>query len=369
MAIVFTVIGVLLAEYIILVLYDHNWDKGLEARVNFEDNTVSEGDTGYIAETLVNRKILPLPVVNVTFQLDKSISYYEKINTSVSDRQYRSDSMSLMPYRQLCRRFKVTYNHRGMYAISSVGISTRDVFYNYNLAYDIPCSTQIYVYPSYSTNSQLAAPFSRLMGEAVNNRFLYEDPFEFKGIQEYTGTEPMKKINWSVSARSGRLMVNNYYNTNSRHITIFLDIFNDQIWRQDELSEENIRICRNYLENFVKNNVPVTIVTNGIDAVDGNVISFEEGMGAGFIESCLKKLARIDMSQVTTRFEEYFKLHSAADNEMSVLLSANSSPELSLAYQHYLGKSSGEWLITIRPGGDRPVGSGQIHVTYVEVAG
>ena len=47
-----------------------------------------------------------------------------------------------------------------------------------------------------------------MIGSITSRQFLYEDPFEFRGIRDYTITDPMNKINWKASARSGNLMVN-----------------------------------------------------------------------------------------------------------------------------------------------------------------
>ena len=73
-----------------------------------------------------------------------------------------------------------------------------------------------------------------LFEETLLNKFIFEDPFEFKGIRNYTTSDPMKKINWSASAKTGELMVNNYYDTTSRHVTIFLDVVNDSVWKRYE---------------------------------------------------------------------------------------------------------------------------------------
>ncbi len=368
MILVFMITGLIICERIILSLYKKNWNKNINAEVYFCDECVSEGDSGDILEKISNKKYLPLPVAAVKFELDKNIHYQEKNNIIVSDKQYRSDIMTIGSYKQINRKFKVTYAKRGVYTINSVSLNIRDILSTYNMSETYTSNSEIYVYPSYSHYRDVIAPFSKVVGEALKNRFLFEDPFEFKGIRDYTGTEPMKKINWSASAKTGNLMVNNYYDTTSRHITIFLDIVNDLIWKRDDQVEECIRITRNYLEGFNRNQIPVNIVTNGLDYLDGSKIVFENGTGAGVVESCLKKLSRIDINHKTERLVAYLEENSAKPDELTILLSADTSSDMTRAYEKYLGNNQGEWIAPILVGAEREIHSRMINVTYVEVS-
>ena len=200
MTVIFVLVGLFICEQIITRVFTNSWSKGLSVDISFEEEAVDEGKTGTITETFINDKKLMIPIVNVKFELDKNIEYIDKSNVSVSDRQYRSDSMTLKPRKSYKRQVKVKFNKRGVYKMGDAVVSTRDLFCNYNYAEKYPSSSEIYVYPSYSRYTDLFAPFSRMVGEAIKNKFIYEDPFEFKGIRDYTGAEPMKKINWSASA-------------------------------------------------------------------------------------------------------------------------------------------------------------------------
>ena len=272
-----------------------------------------------------------------------------------------------MPQKRITRRFKVKYTHRGLYKLNTVTVNTTDVFAKNRLSrqYDSPDS--IYVYPAYSTHAGIIAPFSRVVGEAVRNRNMYEDPFEFKGIRDYTGTEPMKKINWHASAKTGDLKVNNYYDTTSRHVSIFIDIVNDQLWCNEEAVEECIRIARNYMERFIKNSVPVYMITNGRDVESGEVIELGNGCGVAFINDTLRKLARIDFTKKTERFTGYFSGHKAQKDELSILLSIDLSKDLATDFTNYLNGGSGEWVAPVNDRTTRLNGYRNINFTYVEV--
>ena len=83
MVILLFLVGFLIIRKIVRTYYANHWDDNLYAEVYFESEAINEGERGYICEEIVNEKSLPLPVVNVKFDLDKSIYYQEKKNTIV----------------------------------------------------------------------------------------------------------------------------------------------------------------------------------------------------------------------------------------------------------------------------------------------
>lgn len=352
----------------VIKYYSKHWNDKLTATVYFETEYINEGEEGHICEELVNDKFLPLPVVNVKFELDKNIHYSESKNTIVTDKQYRSDILTLGSHKKILRRFDVTYIKRGVYSIDKVTLNTIDPVSDYRRVEVFSCQSVIYVYPAYSRHKELLAPFSRVMGEAYKNRFIYEDPFEFKGIRNYTASDPMKKINWSASAKTGELMVNNYYDTTSRHITLFLDITTDNVWKKYDQMEECIRITRSLMEDFAKNQIPVKIITNAKDCFDGNDVIMESGMGAGVVLSNLKSLTIIDLDKKTEPMSKYLAENEADADELSVLISADISDSLTKAYEIYLGNNNGEWIAPILSNRECTIHSSKIQTTYVEVS-
>lgn len=367
MVILLFLVGFLIIRKIVRTYYANHWDDNLYVEVFFESETVNEGEKGHICEAIVNEKSLPLPVVNVKFDLDKSIYYKEKKNTIVSDKQYRSDTLSLSSNTKLLRRFEVVFTHRGVYSIDNVDLHTVDPVDSYIRSNSFECDSVIYVFPAYSRYKDILAPFSRIMGEALKNKFIFEDPFEFKGIRNYTTSDPMKKINWSASAKTGELMVNNYYDTTSRHVTIFLDVVNDSVWKRYDQLEECIRITRNLMEEFAKNQIPVNIITNAKDCFNGENVVMESGTGSGVVYANLRNLTIIDLDKETESIAEYMSDKEAEKEQLTILLSADLSERMLLAYEKYLGKNYGEWIAPVMSKKECDIQSSKIQITYVEV--
>lgn len=365
--IIFT-IAVLAGIAAMQAYFSANWNKALKARVQFQDETITEGMKGEIVEKIRNYKRMPLPFLIVSFELDKSIPYDNSGAAVVTDKIYRNDMLSIGAREKLSRKFQVSYTRRGLYQIHEVTLKSKVLFGTEILLEQYDCDSQIYVFPAYSSYKDIFAPFSRVLGEALKNRFLNEDPFEFRGIRDYTSTDPMNKINWRATAKTGDIKVNTFFDTSCRTVTLFLDINNSQVWVYESCLEELIRVTRNYLEGFYKNHIPVTIYTNGLDVCCGTVIEFQEGTGAGYLENTLRKLARIDLGKKTEPLAKTISGLTKDKDGLSVMLSTDAGNELKEAYEAYLQGDSGEWILPVSGSAVNRVESRQIHTTYLEVA-
>lgn len=373
MPVIMMVLVVILSVVLISNLYQKYWSYGLEAEVHFTDSEVTERDKGFLEEKITNLKWVPLPILTIKFALDRNITYEQKENTAKTDKQYRSDSLDLLPYQRITRKFPITYEKRGYYEINSMDLVATDFFFRGILVKEIPLQQVIYVYPASFLQAPLQAAFTRMMGEYRSRRFLYEDPFSMRGIRNYTGREPMKQINWAATAKTGDLKVKEYEDTTGEEVTIFLNLETEGIWLYETLFEACIRMCRTYLEWFLSQGIPIQVVTNGIDIVTGERIKIEIGAGASHLTRCLQQLARIDLHKTLDTHKErmfarFFTEHQAKAGALSILLSVDQSEQLSQAYANYLGRTGiGEWIIAVHEDMEHRKLFTTAHTTFVEV--
>lgn len=349
-------LGIVAAVCILVTLsvYSKFWDYGLTAEVSFSQNEVEEGQTLIIKEKVENRKMLPLPMLMVKFEMDRNIKCVDYVNTSVTDKQYRNDWVSIMPYKRVTKMIEVIGEKRGFYSIDEMRLVTSDILLHQLHSKPIESYTWLYVYPARSQFMQLPEIFSRMYGEYLVNRQLQEDSMEFKGIRDYVETDPMRKVNWKASARTGNLKVNQYYDSTSQRITVFLNVTQKGILRYYDLIEESIRIARNFIEEFVHKGIPVRIISNCVDKLTGQEIYLREGAGLSHIDACLKQLAKMDIYAPARSMEEIIREQKLRERtallqgEVSLLISAEQTPELAEAYLNYAGEGgSANWLIPI----------------------
>lgn len=348
------------------ILYNKFWDYGLHADVNWEDTELTEGSFTKVTERLENRKWLPMAVVNIKFKIDKSFEYLCDENSSRTDYSYRSDSMALLPYQRVMRTFEVSAVKRGYYELDSVEVVSTGIFYGQVLAKTFPLEKGIFVYPRNSRHPVVVETCQRIMGSVVNNYVMQEDPFEFRGIREYTRTDPRNKINWKASARSNSLKVNQFFSTHEPYIVILLSVEMESMLFFENLIEESIRVVRNFVEKCLKMGIPVKIISNAVDKITGKQIIVETGGSQNHLNTILKKLAVLDGKTMVKPMAELIGELREEGNPYYILLSSCQRPELQTAFET-LAEGKGEWMIFRHYDMKETAESDSISITYVEV--
>jgi len=334
-------------------LYRKNWDKGLTADVRFSEHEVVEGQKLEVKVVVENRKKLPLPTLMVKFEMDRNLLCADGTNTSVTDKQYRNEFITIMPNERVTRTIDVTATKRGFYSIDEWDFVTTDILFRSLFTKSEKNYSWLYVYPARSKYVADSEIFCQMNGECLAKRMLWEDSMEFKGIRSYSQTDPMHKINWKATARTGELKVNQYFDSTSQRFTIFLNVSQSEILKYYDLIEESIRIVRNFVETFVSQGIPVRVISNGVDKLTKKEIYIREGAGLSHIDECLKQLAKMDIYSPERSMEELIQNEiskgdsGAKVSEISLLISAEQTPELARIYQEYAGSANANWLIPI----------------------
>lgn len=85
MNVLLMLIGVLIVYLAIKLVFRYNWNKGLGVALEFEKKHVVNGETVNVVEVISNEKRLPLPCVNLKFQVDRELEFPgTDTNSSVS---------------------------------------------------------------------------------------------------------------------------------------------------------------------------------------------------------------------------------------------------------------------------------------------
>lgn len=344
------VAGVFLA--LTVWIYAKYWDYGLTAKVIFEHKVVDEGDKLFLIEQIENCKILPLPTLLLKFEMDRELRCEDSMDTSITDKMYRTDSLSVMPYTRVTRRVGLRATKRGLYTIDEIRFVSSDILLHSHLVKPCLNRAKLYVYPSRSRFSDLTSICTRMYGESVSNTMFRQDSMDFYGIRDYVSTDSMRRINWKASARTGDLKVNQYQDSTSRRLTIFLNVSQSGVLKYYDLIEESIRVARNFIEEFVKLGIPVRIISNGTDKMSGEEIDILEGAGPAHVDTCLKKLARMNVMasvrSIAEKINEYKKRDIGCGGEVSLLISAEETEEIARAYENYVSTGgSGNWIVPI----------------------
>ncbi|MBP3196622.1 MAG: DUF58 domain-containing protein [Butyrivibrio sp.] len=277
-------------------IFNRYWEKGLFAKLDFENEAVTEGETASLTEVITNRNFIPLHILQVNFQTDVGLDFTDTSNASVTDRVNVIDVFSLRFYEKITRKLTMKCKRRGFYSILQTSLVASDLFSS-----DIHYATReqrtsMYVYPKLMPEHMLRIPFRKLMGEIETKRFLYEDNFTFRGIRDYAPTDPMSDINWKASARTGELKVNLHDYTSSPEVMLVLNVEEPGILFETELIEDCIRYTLTLAVMLIKEGILVSLLTNGRDKVSGDVIRLKAGSSKEHIRNISRALSRIDLA-------------------------------------------------------------------------
>ncbi len=322
-------------------LYDRNWSKGLGVRLSFADPEVREGEVTELLEEITNRKNLPLPAVEIDFNLDRGLRFVNTANSLVSDRLYRRDIFALSGNQKITRRLKLNCTKRGYYSLSGNGLVANDIFLSKKYVTAMLQNTSLYVLPEKISSERISVPFNRIMGELLTRDRVYEDPFEFGGIRDYIPTDPMKYINWKASAKSGGLVVNLHDSTLSQRVCILLDTAGNFSAFDSELTEEGIRIAASLAERITANGISLDIISSGRDVLSRETFHMEN-LSAGSMNSLLRSFARLELTEESIANE--IKNIKPDGKTLYILISKNNSEENSRGLQSLAGANRCLWV-------------------------
>lgn len=310
MSLILMSVAVLLVMYVIRKIYVKNWSKGIEANIDVSKNATFPGDELVLTETIVNRKWLPLPMVTVKFEVDRSFVFgNEVVNTNVSDFCYKSDVFSLLFYQKITRNIPLVCTKRGYFTINRVNIVSTDVMMDKTLTTHFDVEKTIMVYPGEVCSQEVDIPYRRIMGTVLTRQYTYEDPFEFLGIRQYQTYDSLKDVNWTASAKTGELKVNVHAHTASQQVCILLNLEKDGVWDYEDLKEKAISMTCSLACRLTRAAVAVSVLSNGRDILTGNELIIEAGCDESHRSNIMAALARLDLKKPCRDFEIVIEEH------------------------------------------------------------
>lgn len=349
MIVLIMLIGAGIVYWIMQYLYRKHWNSNLTAEVYFATDHAVKGDQVELVEVVTNAKRLPIPFVNLKFQMDRSLDLGNAdTSTVVSDQTYRNDIFSLFMNQKVTRKISVICRRRGVYRINKIDMVSQGAFMTDILIASTQADAQIVVYPVLADPSQLKIPFQMVMGTIEKNSHLYEDKFVFRGIRDYQVYDSMNSINWKASARVGHLCVNQYNETMCQQVCILLNLEPEGMNQEERRVEECISIAAGLSQMFIEQGVSTELVCNGRDALSSECIRVYSGAGFSHLSALNTGLARIDADKEMPEFTEMIDQLEKKTNTsvLYVMISMNERKNLQEAFDRLTNYSRESVWIT-----------------------
>ncbi len=122
---------------------------------------------------------------------------------------------------------------------------------------------KIIVFPKRLKDERIDRVLSDVNGDIIVRSFINPDPMLIRGYRDYTGSEPMKSISFSQSARYDELMVKEYDHTNKEVVNIILDT--SYVGQIDDYfldREATFSLARTLCEGFEERQISYRLIMN-----------------------------------------------------------------------------------------------------------
>lgn len=337
-------------------LYAKYWNRGLSVKLAFSKENVQEGEELYLEEVIENRNRLPLPALKVKFQVSRNLRFADEEDGgregkhrqySVTDQYYRNDMFTILPFRKITRRLSLVPIKRGCYFIQSLQLVSSDLFLTEVYAEHYTEEHRLLVSPRKYSVREEHLPFPQLMGELVTKVNGYEEPCTFRGIREYLPTDPLRTVNWKVSAKWDDWYVNQYEPAIQREVLLVVDGTKHSMRDSEELQEELLRVTDSVAQEFLRLGMRVALRGNMGSA--GSEKGIHIAVGSGLHQSLAidEALALVDWEAGPQPYEEYFR-EFAKESGYVVFISCSGHEPLRRAVDERLGIGLGTSWVLVR---------------------
>lgn len=345
MEIVLMLAGAAIVYYAFTKLYGRLWTRKLEADIHFSEPSAVSGDRIELVETVTNDKWMPIPFVNVKFRISRNLHFEgSDSNSNVTDKSYKNDVFSLLFHQRITRKISVMCKKRGLYCIDSIELVSKGIFMKEIMSCKKQLHEELIVYPAIADTDRVNVVSRSILGEIISRRNLYQDPFELRGIRDYSTADTMRSINWKATAKTGELKVNLYGYTSSNNICILLDLGREGMLVHEALLEESISVAAGLAQSLIARGASVSLISNGRDMITHENINIRNASGMLHIGVINTALARLDLSLEAQPFEEL--LDGIDEQSFCVIISSVRSKALQIKYDDMCRKGAASlWIL------------------------
>ena len=267
---------------------------GLETQLTVMPDRLVAGEPLVATVTIVNRKPLPLPWLDLRLFLPEGIETPEP--TPGVARGWVDAGFAPRGHERLVLRFPLVVAQRGAYALGPIRLRGGDW-----LGFTVSERTdkvgvQVVAYPAPLAVRDRQLPSLRPLAELAVRRGLLPDPLRFRGVREHRSGDPRKEIHWKASARLRELQTKLYEPATSLDAIFLVNVASyEQYWIQadPEAVEWVVSAAADMVRIAANAGRQVGLVTNGLDNLTHERPRSALGRGPHSLTRALEILARL----------------------------------------------------------------------------
>jgi uncharacterized protein (DUF58 family) len=358
--VVVIVLGLLLSAAGVSKLWSRLSLVGVSCQRQLSERSVFPGEHIELKWRLVNRKLLPLPWIQMDDEVP--VGFAPEISPAPEDRpgvSFLSRATALLWYTGVSWKQRLDCNKRGYYPLGPITVTSGDIFGFYPRSVTESLVDYVVVYPRIFHISQLGIPPLYPVGETTAERRIFEDPIRVIGVRDYHPHDSLRHIHWKASARHQSLQVKVFEPTTTLNAALFLavDSFEaepDGVYDEEDF-ELGISAAASIANHLIERRSSVGLFANSCLADSGQPIEVLPASSDIQLVEMLEALAKVT-TKASGPFEKFLQAereHLPWGTTLIFILSRLSEP---LARLLISLKESGHRLMVFQVG--EPVGSG-----------
>lgn len=262
------------AAYVILGVYflsrylAKDWITSVTAERSLETQPREVGDQGEVIVRITNSGRWPIPWVLVEDLLPaRSI---RKPNPALVLSGSRLRVLFLKAGQTKLIKYTITFARRGYFAIGPMTTETGDVFGLHRRHRVLTEPKFVMVYPKLLPIARFDFASTRPIGEIRLANRLFEDPTRTAGVRPYQMGDPLQRIHWRATARTGELHSRVFEPTSLAGASVLIDFHKDGYPGRGEPYRSELAITAATAISYAVSilNQQIGLASNGRDAVD-----------------------------------------------------------------------------------------------------
>lgn len=259
---------VLLGVMVVSRFLARSWTENLSAERRCDRQTAEVGDEVAVAIVVRNAGALPVPWVLLEDMLPARALVEGRARLRVRKKRVR---LALIWGRGCVELdYRVEFRMRGYYQIGPLVLESGDLF-GLHRRYRVGTAPQfVLVYPQVVPLEGYDLASRRPVGEIRLTHRLYEDPTRIAGVRQYEAGDPLNRVHWRATARTGVLHSKLYEPSVIAGLTVLLDLHAASYPARGEpyRSELAVTAAASLAHAVYQLGQQVGLVTNGRDAAD-----------------------------------------------------------------------------------------------------
>lgn len=211
---------VLLGVYLLSRYLARRWAEDLTATRSCPADAHEIGESAEVAVTLCNTGALPILWVLVEDLLPERML---RRPTRLDVKGKRVRVVGLRAKKSKTIRYTVTFRMRGYYPLGPTMLETGDVFGLHRRHRVVGSPAYVMVYPKVVLLPRYDFASQRPIGEVRLQNRLFEDVTRTAGVRPYIPGDPLSRVHWRATARTGQLHSRLYEPTSLAGATVLVD--------------------------------------------------------------------------------------------------------------------------------------------------